>query len=271
MQLRTTDGIRYYEFDSLAAVGVVHGILARHGGVSPAPYYSLNLSISTGDTRANVRANRERAFQALGRAPGSLADLWQVHSADVVAAEAPNGTRDYQAKADALVTDRPEVTLFLRFADCVPILVYDPIRRAVGLAHAGWRGTLLDMAGATVRALMERYRSRPADLLAAVGPAIGPCHYAVGPEVVEAVQRVFGRHAQGLLHPENGSVHLDLWAANAHCLRAAGVEQIEVAGLCTACNTGDFYSHRAEQGRTGRFGALIALGEPVGRWMATGS
>jgi hypothetical protein len=195
----------------------------------------------------------------LGRAPGSVADLWQVHSADVIVAEAPRGARDYLAKADALITDRPEVTLFLRFADCVPILLFDPKRRVVGLVHAGWRGTLSKIVAATVHAMVAQYGCRPADIQAGIGPSIGPCHYAVGPEVVAQARAAFPGKADDLLVPVNNHYHLDLWAANACALRATGVEQIDVSRICTACHTDDFFSHRGEQGRTGRFGALIGL------------
>src|SRR5690606_10610606 len=149
--------LRYYVFDSLPPAAVDQAVFARHGGQSPAPYASLNLSISTGDTRANVRANRERAVAAAGRDPASVADLWQIHSAQVVAADTPNGPDESKGKADALITDRPEVTLLLRFADCVPILLYDPVRPAVGLVHAGWRGTLARAATAAVAAMAARY------------------------------------------------------------------------------------------------------------------
>jgi YfiH family protein len=259
MQPLLVDGLTCYQFETFAAQGVTHGIFARHGGVSPEPYASLNMSVSTGDSPENVRHNRSRAFRALGRDPASLADLWQVHSADVVIAEAPNGERQYLAKADALLTDRPEVTLFLRFADCVPILLWDRRRRAAGVVHAGWRGTLKLAAAAAVGAMAERYGSHPGDLIAGIGPSIGPCHYAVGPEVVAETRQVFGADSSSLLSPINGGFHLDLWAANEAALRRAGVEQVEAARICTYCHERDFFSHRAQGARTGRFGALIGL------------
>lgn len=261
VNLKTAGVIHYYQFESFGSLpGVEHGIFARHGGVSPAPFASLNMAVSTGDARDNVRQNRERAFQALGRDPASVADLWQVHSAEVVVAEAPRGALEHLGKADALVTDRPEVTLFLRFADCVPIMLYDPRRKAAGLVHAGWKGTLLKAPAQAVRVMAQRYGCRPADLWAGIGPSIGPCHYAVGPEVVALVRQAFPG-ADELLLPVDGTTHLDLWAANARALREAGVEaaQIEIGQLCTACRPEEFYSHRAEGGQTGRFGAVIGL------------
>lgn len=259
MQVKTHNDIRYYEFSGLDSGRVAHAVFARHGGVSPEPYATLNMSISTGDTRDNVRDNRTRAFRLLDREPASLADLWQVHSADVIVADAPNAPAEYKGRADALITDRPEVTLFLRFADCVPILLYDPRRPAVALVHAGWRGTLQRVSEAAVKALQAHYGSRPRDLVAAIGPSIGPCHYAVGPEVVKAARQAFPDAADAFLPSTAGGHHLDLWAANVHTLTQAGVEQIESAALCTACHADEFFSHRASGGKTGRFGALIGL------------
>ncbi len=260
MQLRQSGDIRYYQFEGVDAGHVTHGVFARHGGVSPSPYGSLNLSVSTGDTRANVRANRLRAFHTLGRAPESVADLWQVHSAAVVVADTPNVPADHKGQADTLITDRPEVTLLLRFADCVPILLYDPRRPAVGLVHAGWRGTLLKAPAAAVQAMSDVYSTRPSNLVAAIGPSIGSCHYQVGPDVVAQTRAAFpDADAAGLLLTVNGGHYLDLWAANAHTLRAAGVEQVEVAQLCTVCHQADFFSHRAQGAVTGRFGVLIGL------------
>ncbi len=251
--------LRYLQFHSLDAGTVAHAIFTRHGGVSPEPYASLNMSVSTGDTRENVRRNVALAFAALGRDPASKADLWQVHSARVVVAEAPNGPRDHQGQADALITDRPEVSLVLRFADCLPIMLYDPRRPAVGVIHAGWRGSLQKVVAAAVEAMSERYGSRPADLIAGIGPGVGPCHYAVGPEVVAQTRAAFNGTAERLLVERDGRSYLDLWAANRVALERAGVEQIEAAEMCTVCNSQDFFSHRATGGLTGRFGGLIGL------------
>jgi YfiH family protein len=161
-------------------------------------------------------------------------------------------------KADILITNRPEVTLFLRFADCVPIMLFDPRQQAIALVHAGWRGTLQKASAAAARALVEHYGSRPQDIRAGIGPSIGPCHYAVGEEVVAGTRAAFGAEAEQLLI-QNHQPHLNLWEANALALRQVGVEQIEVSGLCTACHTEHFFSHRGERGQTGRFGALLGL------------
>jgi YfiH family protein len=260
MQVVENGPIRFFQFHSFDNALVTHGVLTRHGGVSPAPYASLNLSISTGDAREHVRENRARALGALNRAPESVADLWQVHSADVIVADHPNADQPYLGQADALITDRPDVTLFLRFADCVPILLHDPRRNVVGVVHAGWRGTLLKAPAAAVRAMTERYGCCPKDVVAGIGPSIGPCHYAVGPEVAAETRAAFAKH-DDLLLPVADGTHLDLWAANEAALREAGVEAIEQGRVCTACHTDDFFSHRGARGVTGRFGAVIGLRE----------
>src|SRR5258708_6744252 len=134
--VRVEEGaVRFFQFDTFDTSDLAHAVFSRHGGVSPEPYASLNMSVSTGDAKDNVRQNLARAFGALERDPATCADLWQVHSAKVVVAEEPNGLNEHLGQADALITNRPQVSLFLRFADCLPVLIYDPRRRACRLAR----------------------------------------------------------------------------------------------------------------------------------------
>lgn len=260
MPFHHRDSLRYLTFEIFDALGVPHAVFTRRGGVSPAPWESLNVGSLVGDRPECVAENRRRSFSALGRDLDSLYDVWQVHSAEVVIAEAPrHGAAHHQA--DAILTDRPEVTLYMRFADCTPVLLADAEHHAVGLVHAGWQGTVKKVAAAAVQAMQARYGSRPDAIRAAIGPSIGPHHYPVGPEVVAQVQQAFGEQAPSLLACPNdhSGVQFDLWSANRRILEEAGVQQIEVSQICTACHLEDWYSHRAEQGRTGRFGALIAV------------
>lgn len=250
--------LRVFRFESLPSNGIVHGIFTRRGGVSPAPWASLNLGAMVGDDLARVQANRRLALQALGRAPHSVFEVWQVHSAEVIVASEPRGDAPPQ-QADAILTGRPEVTLMMRFADCVPILLYDPARHAVGMVHAGWLGTVRQVLRVAVRQMMDRFGTSPSDLRAGIGPSIAAHHYPVGPEVVEAFRGAFGASAEAHLAPGENGTHLDLWSANEQLLREEGVRQVEIARVCSACATDDWYSHRAERGRTGRFGAVIAL------------
>jgi YfiH family protein len=211
-----------------------------------------------GDRVENVRENRRRAFLALARVPESIHDVWQVHADSVVVAEGPRGGQTPR-QADGLITDNPAVTLFMRFADCVPIFLHDPQAGAIGLVHAGWRGTLEGVVEAAVGGMKDNYGSDPGDIIAGIGPAICVHCYPVGEEVAHAVRVGFGEQAERVRLCGANGVHLDLWEASRILLERAGVRQVEVAGLCTAMNTQDWYSHRAEGGRTGRFGALLAL------------
>jgi YfiH family protein len=158
-----------------------------------------------------------------------------------------------------MVTDRPGLTLFMRFADCVPILVHDPVRKAIGIAHAGWMGTVRQTARALVRTMVTAYGSRPEDLRAGLGPSIAAHHYPVGPDVVEPFGASFGKEARAHLSDKNGRTHLDLWSSNAWLLRDEGVRQVEISGFCTACDLNLWFSHRGEKGKTGRLAAAIAL------------
>ncbi len=253
------DGLRWWEDEVLAALGVRHGFFTRRGGVSPAPWASLNLGGSVGDAPHRVAENRRRAFRALGLDPASRYDTWLVHGRRAVQAEAPRRPSMPPLQADIILTASPQVTLVMRFADCVPLLLYDPRRRALALGHAGWRGTVLGAAQAAVRALQQAYGSRPRDLIAVLGPAIGPEDYAVGEQVVRAVHDAFGPQARRFLPRYDGRWHFDLWAANEWQLVQMGVRHIRVVRFSTARHTADWFSHRAEKGRTGRFGVLAAL------------
>jgi polyphenol oxidase len=259
MPFRQSGPVHYFTFDLLDREGLSHGIFTRQGGVSPHPWDALNVGGTVGDAPSQVAENRRRSFAALDRDPESLYDVWLVHSAEVVCADAPRLPHTQHEKADAILTNRQEVTLFMRFADCVPIFLYDPGRKVVGLVHAGWQGTVKGTVRSAVEKMAARYGTKPDEILAGIGPSIAAHHYPVGPEVADQVKQSFRKDAAGFLIEENGLVKFDLWAANQHLLQSVGVREIEIAGICTACNLDQWYSHRGENGRTGRFGALIAL------------
>jgi len=258
MTFTETGGVRYFSF-AIFPQAITQAVFTRSGGVSPTPWDTLNVGGTVGDDAERVRENRRRMFDTAGRSLQTAFDVWQVHSADAVRADAPRPPEQPHQKADIILTDRPEVTLYMRFADCVPMLLYDPADGVVCLAHAGWLGTVRGAAAAAVQAMIRYYGSKPADILAGIGPSIGVDHYEIGPDVVEQIRHAFGRDEQGLIERRDGRTYLDLWAANRLQLESTGVQQIEVAGICTACHLDDWYSHRAEKGKTGRFGALIAL------------
>jgi YfiH family protein len=243
--------VELLRFDNLSRVpGVVHGVTSRAGGVSLGRCESLNVSYSVGDTRDNVDENLRRAAEAVGSESDALFSAYQVHGRQVSVVERETAPRP---QCDVLLTRRPDKTLMLRFADCTPVLLADTRMAAVAVVHAGWRGSAVRAAGAAVTAMAEAFDSRPADLVAGVGPAIGPCCYTVGADVVSAFWDRPGLFRNG---------RLDLWEANREALVEAGVpaEQIEVSGVCTRCHAERFFSHRANQSHpAGRFAALIRL------------
>ncbi|MBP1693315.1 MAG: uncharacterized protein H6Q37_1198 [Chloroflexi bacterium] len=262
MPFKQNGAIRYYQFEIFAGLPLDQAVFTRHGGVSSTPWASLNLGGTVGDDPAHVRENRLRAFTGLALSPDSIYDVWQVHSNEVVISDRPRPTSQPHIQADAILTAQQGVTLFMRFADCVPVLLYDPRRKVIGLVHAGWMGTVNHIAARAVEAMQAAFHSNPMEILAAVGPSIGPHHYEIGPEVVMQVQQAFGQDAPAVLESSKDgkpAVKFDLWNANRLVLERAGVRQVEIAGICTACNPKDWYSHRGENGQTGRFGAVIAL------------
>lgn len=261
MAFTETNGLRYYSFEVFDDTLISQGVFTRRGGVSPAPWGSLNTGGLSGDSRDNVVENRRRIFAAFNRPVESIYDVWQVHSAEVKVAQQPRPLEQPHEKADAIITDRPEITLFMRFGDCVPILFHDPTRQVVALAHAGWQGTLGGVVGATVEKMVSRFGCQPADILAGIGPSICPEHYEVGLDVVARVQEAFGADASAVIIRQGEQTWLNLWLANEILLKQAGLHEdhIQISGVCTAGNLEDWYSHRAEHGKTGRFGALIAL------------
>jgi YfiH family protein len=253
------NGLVYYRFaNSASHDGVFHGVFTRLGGVSSSPYDSLNVGHFVGDHREAVETNHDLICQVLDISRGDVTAAQQVHGSRVALVGLEDRGRVIPA-TDALITDAPGVALLLRFADCLPVLLYDPVRRVVGLAHAGWRGTVKRIAAKMVLAMMDAYGSRPADIIAGLGPCIGPCCYQVGGEVIEPVKENFD-HWPGLLRPQgDGSVHFDLREANRRQLAELGVEDIEVSQLCTACRTDEFFSYRAEGGHTGCFAVVLGM------------
>lgn len=241
-----------FQFANLSVIpGIAHGISTRSGGVSEGRCASLNTSYSVGDATERVDENLKRLAGTLGSEPGDLFWAYQVHGRAVTRVEEGSEPRP---RGDVLITNGQRHTLLLRYADCTPVLLADTRQRAVGIVHAGWRGSAVRAASAAVEALTEAFGSRPEDIVAGIGPAIGPCCYEVGQDVKEA----FGADRAHLFE----DTHLDLWSANREALMEAGVpsEQIEVAEICTQCQSERFFSHRANGGQpAGRFAGLIRI------------
>lgn len=252
-------GLEYYSFEQFGFSKIPHGFFTRNGGISPKPFNSLNLSTTGGDSRENVVENRQRIFTALKRPVESLYDAWQVHGNRIIQVDAPRGLDNAPQKADGLVTGKSDITLFMRFADCVPILLYDPVQKVAGIFHAGWKGTLSKIVVKAIRKFTLSFLSQPGDIIAGIGPCICADHYQIKEDVSSKVEIVFKTETNRVLKNISGEIHFDLGKANEILLRQAGVRKIENSNICTACNTANWFSHRVENGSTGRFGAYIAL------------
>lgn len=253
------ENIKYYIFDIFPENDVIQAIFTRNGGISPAPWASLNQGGTTGDIRSRVVDNRRLAFNSVKLEVGSIFDVWQVHGTRIIYTNKPRNLDQPHEKADVIATDKPGISMFMRFADCVPILMFDPKNRVIAITHAGWQGTVKRIAGITVKYLVQNFRCKPEEILAGIGPSIGPDHYIIQKDVVDRVEKSFKGKSHLILHNSEGNTYLNLWEANRICLNEAGVQKIESSDLCTACNLDDWYSHRAENGRTGRFGVIFAL------------
>lgn len=263
----TDDRLWYHTFANLSRTpALVHAVAGRHGGVSEGHLRSLNMGLLVGDRREAVLENRRRLAAALGIPADRLVKSKQVHGVETAVIDHAAvsmgvlGQGDAPLVADGLLTAEPDVYLFMTFADCVPVLLHDPVAGWVGLVHAGWKGTV---DGAVREALLKAqvvYGSRPEDVQVGIGPSIGPCCYEVGEDVAEAARRALPAWPQ-LLVRRDGRLYLDLWQANARQLEALGVPaaNVEVSGYCSSCRSDLFFSHRKEKGKTGRMGAVIGL------------
>lgn len=260
----TKNGVTFLTADPLRDGGVLHGFSTRLGGVSPAPWDSLNLDDRRGDDPANVRENFRRLCAALDMDVRRVVLSRQVHRDDVrtvTAADAGKGLwtpQDYDS-ADALITDVPGLPLVVFSADCNVVLLHDPVRKAIGACHAGWRGTALGIAAKTVREMQRIFGCDPADIRAAIGPAIGQCCFETDGDVPAALHAALGDETEPYITWNGRKYHIDLKAINALWLRKSGVTQIDVSGDCTACRTDLYWSHRKHGGERGSQIAMISL------------
>lgn len=245
----------------------VSAFTTREGGVSQGMFESLNLSFSRGDDRQAVTENYRRVAQALG---GEISDIVcsdQTHTTNVIRVDKSYGgygvTREKPYRdVDGLVTDEPGLILATFYADCVPLYFVDPVHRAIGLSHSGWRGTVNRMGEKTLEVMKKEFSTRPEDVLAAVGPSICQDCYEVSDDVATAFAEEFPGHEEEILIPKgNGKYQLDLWKSNEIVLREAGIceEHLAVTNLCTCCNPMLLFSHRASQGRRGNLGAFLRI------------
>lgn len=263
------EDVPFLIFPALEETGtVVHGFSTRLGGVSEGMFSSMNVSFTRGDRKEAVRENYRRLGAAIGFSCEDLVCSDQTHTTNLrVVTEEDRGKgfarpKDY-TDVDGLVTDVPGLTLATFYADCVPLYFVDPVRRCIGLSHAGWRGTAGKIGKKTVELMREQYGTRPSDLAAAIGPSICQDCYEVSQDVIEAFQEAFEERFWPELFyaKENGKYQLNLWRANELTLLEAGLkpERIAVTDLCTCCNPALLFSHRASHGKRGNLGAFLML------------
>jgi len=258
--------LNLFGFDNLGGIpNLLHFVSSRAGGVSLPPYNSLNLGLHTADNPDHVRMNRTILAASTEIPANKFLYASQVHSGDVKIIDQKaieSGVIENNPRTDATITDIPGICLMVMVADCVPILLFNQVKKVSAVIHAGWRGTVRHITSNTIRKMVDYFGCDPADIIAGIGPSIGPCCYEVGEDVTAFVRQSFGT-TEGFLvyHKNNIKPHFDLWYANNKQLTDLGVipENIETSKLCTKCRQDLFYSSRAADGITGRFGAGIYI------------
>lgn len=269
MRLVEKNGVPYFVFENLENTGLVrHGFSTRLGGVSEGCLSSMNLSFTRGDDPEKVRENFRRMGMAIGFETKDLVLSDQTHTTNVrLVTEADRGKgfdreRDY-TDVDGLITDTPGLMLVTIYADCVPLYFVDPVHKAVGLSHSGWKGTVHRIGKVTLERMKEAFGTRPEDVQAAIGPSICQDCYEVSEDVARAFMDEFADQLDDRLvyRKGNGKYQLNLWNANERILLEAGIrpEHLSITNICTCCNHELLFSHRASHGQRGNLGAFLGL------------
>jgi len=231
---------------------VAHGISDRHGGVSPAPYDSLNLAVDDSEDKwSNVAENYRRFCEEVGVDFTRLVVPIQRHTDNILVVKEGFGIEQPIDHVDGFMTNVVGLPLLVRMADCQPVLMHDPVKRVIAAVHSGWRGSVQNIIGKAVRKMGAEFGSNPADILVAIGPSIGPCCCEFTDPYVELPEE-FHKYIDKQLT-------VDFWKCSLDQLAAEGVKQIELSGVCTSCNTDKYFSYRSEKPKTGRMAALICL------------
>jgi YfiH family protein len=265
---RETDGVQALVCASLEAAGFTNGFSTRIGGTSPMPTNALNLAGFNEDSAENILENRRRFLKLFPRESGdwALAGCWQVHGsearlvnklAEAKPAEDAHGDTIY---CDAIVSNASGVLAGVKTADCVPILIGDPSTGSFAAVHAGWRGTLAEIATTTLRRMTVAYNTKAGDVRVAIGPAAGSCCYEVGTDVIDPFRTKFPGHDL-FTETRTGHACINLLEANRNQLISAGVapDKIDIAPLCTMCHTDLFFSYRREKSVQGKVGRLMSV------------
>ena len=269
MEVKEKEGVTFLTYPAFEKLpGFVHGFSTRLGGVSEGIYSSMNLSFTRGDEEEVVRENYRRISSALGFEPEDIVTSDQTHTANVrVITEKDRGNgitrpRPYR-DVDGMITNVPGLVLATFYADCVPLYFIDPVHKAVGLSHSGWRGTAAGIGQETVKRMQENYGSRPEDIYGAIGPSICQECYEVSEDVILEFQKSFSEEIWPSLFykKENGKYQLNLWEANRQIFLRSGIlpEHISMPGICTCCNPEFLFSHRASKGKRGNLAAFLGI------------
>jgi YfiH family protein len=267
MEKKQKGGVELMRFKNLSAfAGIGHFVSTRKGGVSNAPFNALNLALHVGDEKTDVLENRKLLAEVLGLKIGGFVFMQQVHEGKVAVVGKQGRSRgafeheNALEGTDAMITNAAGVCLVVQVADCVPVLLFDPVQKVVGVAHAGWRGTMKGIVQKTVEKMKSEFCCSPQDIVAGIGPSIGPCCYeATDEDLLSKWERMF-QAKDKVVVARKGKMFLDLWQANKVQLMQSGVGEgnIEFAGICTSCHMDEFYSYKKER-ITGRFAAGIVL------------
>ncbi len=260
---REEKGVPYLSFPLLEQTGVVrHGFSTRLGGVSKGHCATMNISTTRGDEPEAIEENRRRIAAAIGVEPTDFTYTHQTHTTNVAVVEEKDRGGKF-LDTDGMVTDVPGICLVTFYADCVPLFFVDPVHRAIGLSHSGWRGTVGRMGKVTLELRQEQYGTDPTQVFAAIGPSICQECYEVSGDVIGEFQEAFDESLwQELFYEKtDGKYQLDLWRANQIVLTEAGVrrEQIAVTNVCTHCNPDILFSHRSTGTARGNLSAFLAL------------
>lgn len=271
-QIDFSTEVPYLSFPVLSQFSFLkHGFSTRLGGVSEGIFSSMNFGADNGayqDDPANIIENYRRIAKSIGVAPESLVISRQVHKTNIrVVREEDRGKGlyvpvDYE-EIDGLITDKPDITLVTKYADCVPLYFVDPVKRVIGLSHSGWRGTVKKIGRITIEALQKNFGCNPGDIIAVIGPSICPDCYEIGEETALEFKKAFPLSwDSGILKDKkNGKYLCNLWAANHTVLAEAGLdpENIHISGVCTCCNSELLFSHRKTGGKRGSLAAFLSM------------
>ena len=267
--IREKNGVTYLTFPLLERAGLIHGFTTRLGGVSTGDCASMNLGFTRGDREEDVRENYKRIGQALGIDMSKAVLSHQVHKTEIfVAGKEDQGrgvdpSQERLFEIDGLMTKEEGIPLVTFFADCVPLLFYDPKKKVIASSHSGWRGTVEKIGAKTVKKMEQEFGCKPEDILAVIGPSICQDCYEVSEDVAKEFEKVFTReeYEEMILDKKNGKYQLDLWKANEDILLGSGIEKkhLAVTDLCTCCNPEFLFSHRASHGRRGNLSAILCL------------